>query len=648
VTKTARVALGCLAAAVVAGVAATRADSSPAAEPRWAPQTLQRLATLPVQDRGRVKPLDTLAGFTLLKLNGKRTLELSDGRKLRPLEWLLDVLFFPELAQDYPAFRVQNDEVLTAIGVRAKRKRAWYSYQDLTPGFGRIDELARQFARKQAAEREPVERQLLELYENLVEFDGLLRFLDFARHELPVGEHAAVAAVFPGRPSVRLSDVLGQLPRLRPLLGPQAEADVRAAAQRVADGALHASGRSTALALFPPAEPDPEVGQPLSWLTPADLAQSCMAGRIGPGAQTELLAGLEGLVAAAADPGAFQRRADAFHAELSEQAGARDQYRGVPLEVFFYRADFFYRALGLFLAAFVAIAAGWLLPTHRWPTWSAWGLLIPANLLLVAGIALRCVIRGRPPVTTLYETILFVTAAATLTALFLEWLDRSRVALALGSVIGAAGLFLAGSYEFREATTAGDTMEVMRAVLDTNFWLATHVTTITLGYSAGLLASAIAHVWLGAKLLGARAGDAAFYRRLASMTYGVLCFSLIFSVVGTILGGIWANDSWGRFWGWDPKENGALMICLWQLAIIHARLGGYVRAYGLCALTVLGGLVITFSWWGVNLLGVGLHSYGFTDGVQQALLVFNLGELVFLGATGVWWLAVRPAAPASA
>jgi cytochrome c biogenesis factor len=114
------------------------------------------------------------------------------------------------------------------------------------------------------------------------------------------------------------------------------------------------------------------------------------------------------------------------------------------------------------------------------------------------------------------------------------------------------------------------------------------------------------------------------------MTYGVVCFSLLFAVFGTIMGGVWANDSWGRFWGWDPKENGALLICLWFLLILHARMGGYVREHGFMVLCILGAVVVSISWWGVNLLSVGLHSYGFTSGALLALVTFWCVEAVFI------------------
>ena len=155
-------------------------------------------------------------------------------------------------------------------------------------------------------------------------------------------------------------------------------------------------------------------------------------------------------------------------------------------------------------------------------------------------------------------------------------------------------------------------MGVLIAVLDSNFWLGTHVIAITIGYAATFLAG-----FLGIAFLILRASNPRFDsltgKRLATMIYGVICFALLFSFAGTILGGIWADQSWGRFWGWDPKENGALLIVLWNALILHVRWGGFILARGLAVLAVLGNVVTAFSWFGTNLLGIGLHSYGFTQ-----------------------------------
>jgi ABC-type transport system involved in cytochrome c biogenesis permease subunit len=225
-------------------------------------------------------------------------------------------------------------------------------------------------------------------------------------------------------------------------------------------------------------------------------------------------------------------------------------------------------------------------------------------------------------VVTLYDTILFITSSIVLVGMLLEWLMRQRIALPMAALLGAAGMFFANKYEMYEISTQGDTIASVVAVLDTNYYLAIHVTTIALGYAGGLLAGALAHVWVLGKLFGLRRGQPRFYKSLTRMTYGVVCFSLLFSIFGTIMGGVWANDSWGRFWGWDPKENGALLICLWLLLILHARLGGYVRERGFMVLCILAAVVVSISWWGVNLLSVGLHSYGFTSGAAVKLYIF--------------------------
>jgi hypothetical protein len=130
-------------------------------------------------------------------------------------------------------------------------------------------------------------------------------------------------------------------------------------------------------------------------------------------------------------------------------------------------------------------------------------------------------------------------------------------------------------------------------------------------------------------------------RDLVRMVYGTLCFAIFFSFVGTVLGGLWADDSWGRFWGWDPKENGALLIVLWNALVLHARWGGMVKNRGLAVLAVGGCIFTAWSWFGVNELGVGLHTYGFTAGVLQNLgrwVAFQLA-VIAIGSLPkqAWW-----------
>jgi ABC-type transport system involved in cytochrome c biogenesis permease subunit len=176
----------------------------------------------------------------------------------------------------------------------------------------------------------------------------------------------------------------------------------------------------------------------------------------------------------------------------------------------------------------------------------------------------------------------------------------------------------------------GDTLEMMRAVLDSNFWLATHVVVITIGYSATYLAGFLAIIYVGRGVF-TRSLDQATADSLSRMVYGITCFATLFSLVGTILGGIWADQSWGRFWGWDPKENGALIIVIWNAIILHARWGGLARTRGIMALAIFGNIVTSWSWFGTNMLGVGLHSYGFMDQAFVALVAFVASQLILIG-----------------
>lgn len=114
------------------------------------------------------------------------------------------------------------------------------------------------------------------------------------------------------------------------------------------------------------------------------------------------------------------------------------------------------------------------------------------------------------------------------------------------------------------------------------------------------------------------------------MVYGVVCFALLLSFVGTVLGGIWADQSWGRFWGWDPKENGAALVVLLNAIILHARWGGLVRTRGIMVLAVAGNIVTAWSWFGTNMLGVGLHSYGFMDSAAMLLIGFVISQFLFM------------------
>jgi ABC-type transport system involved in cytochrome c biogenesis permease subunit len=618
------------------GQSAVRADS-------WDPEVVQLFESLPVQDGGRIKPMYTYAGFMLLRIQGKRSIETLQDERLTPVEWLLDVLFYPEAAAAYPLFLVQNDEVVGSLGLsfEGKKKRDRYSLNELRPGIPRLFSLAREYSQIEEKDRTPVERQIYILAANVNAYLMLARHFDYARTAIEVPENEALELIFEGRSMVTVDQVLANMSALRAEydrlieLRDAAPEEELTAIGGILQETMQLTEGTDFLALIPPVS---SLAEEEEWQSPSSLFRHAFEhGSLAP-RHGELLADLGALVRARDESGEFRGHMQSIHGAIVGLAVSRGEYEKVPLEVSYYKAKLLDYSQYIFVLSFLLMAFMWLMPKSKW-LYRGTSLAVAVSTLLVIGaIVMRCMIRGRPPVSTLYETVLFVTAVGAVVALFIEAVNRQKIALSSAAILGMIGLFIANGYETLDKA---DTMPSLIAVLDTNFWLATHVTCITIGYSAGMLAALLASVYLLAKLVGFKRDERSFYRNIGRMVYGVLCFALIFSLVGTILGGIWANDSWGRFWGWDPKENGALLIVISQLVILHSRMGGYLREHGVCMATAFGGTVVAFSWWGVNLLGVGLHSYGFTSGIHTALWGYYYLQWGIVGLGGVAWLMER-------
>jgi len=549
-------ALFLMALAALGPAAAAAETEAPAAAPAWSEEVLDLFAKVPVQEGGRVKPFDTFAQFTLLKLNGKRWFTTSEGRKLYPVEWMLNCLFFPEIAGGYAHFIVPDDQIIVEIGLAAHdKKRSHYSYNELASARQTLMQKAMQYSDiEPPSDRSPKQRQILNLAHNVFQFQVLSHFLDFTKHRFSVRENEALAAVFPEEDGATLSQILSGLPRVVSALSENAE--------RMGENALHGQiavlGRlsreleqavafSHGIALFP--HPDLENKE---WMTPQALVEQTFTFSEQPAEVYALLAHIENMAENRNDPAAFLSEAKAYQAGAAALAAERGEYSKVPLEVFFYKQKFIFYAQWLYVLSFLLVAISWLAPKNKALGRAAVAALIVPTLLLITGIILRCIIRARPPVSTLYETILFITAIITVCALIMEYVNRERIALSIGAFLGTLGMFLAYRYEVKEGV---DTMPSLVAVLDTNFWLSTHVTTVTMGYAAGLLAAGLSHIYILGKLFNVKKDNPAFYKHITRMVYGIVCFGLLFSLVGTVLGGIWANDSWGRFWGWDPKES---------------------------------------------------------------------------------------------
>jgi ABC-type transport system involved in cytochrome c biogenesis permease subunit len=597
----------------------------------WAPETLAIAETLPVQSGGRIKPLSSHAGFIMLGLHGQRTMkftgESGKTHKIRPTEWMLDALFRPQLAIHQPTFRIDNSDVLEAIGMPVKSRRDRYSYADIEPGRGKLVELARTYEEIDRKQRDPVQQQTIDLAYNLRNYESLLGYFGFARSGVRL-----TGSGRDGAPDQRadISTVMLTAPQIRAQIS-QTQADggaihphIKGLLEQVLDAANFAK---YGLFILPPGDKaDP------TWQSAGDTIMAVMTSQSEEieRAVTDIKAMETATRALDESEAAFREKLTVLRDDLKKRAEARGEYRAIPMEVAYYNKDWFFRAMLFFLGGTLTALAMWAAGgglAGRLLARATFGFTFVGLVLCVIAMVKRSMIMERPPVGNLYDTIIFIGTTGVFLALVIEWMVGRRFALGLAPILGVALFFLSGRFETGDAS---DHMDPLVAVLDSNFWLATHVTTITLGYSAGLLAAVLSCGYLLIRGLGLDGGDQDLRRALSRAVYGSICLTLFLSLVGTVLGGIWANYSWGRFWGWDPKENGALMIVIWTLAILHARLGGYIREWGLHLASVFTACIVVFSWWHVNFLGVGLHNYGFTAGKSTIWFFYGVMMLFII------------------
>ncbi len=531
---------------------------------------------LPVLQGGRVKPLDSVARNALLMIRGKQSVHF-EGRTVEAGEWLLDVLFRPPVADAQPIFVINDPDVLGLMGIQQSSDR-YYSFSKLLPHLAEVENQARSAMELDAAQRTRFQRAVVDLYQRVILYHQLANTL-------------------------QPSNSTGLASELRTAKEPGADARQAELAQ---------------LAYFRPLNPLPGQDKD-AWLTVGDGLAAYAKGTVHPSLE---LFSQAGAAYAAGDAQGFNTATAGLTGHFtSQQPEASAQARH---EHVFNQAEPFYLGMVIYVLALLALFVSWAWkPEQLRP--AAYSLLIAGLIVHSVGLVSRIVLQGRPPVTNLYSSAVFVGWVAVVLGVILERMYRRGFATAVAAAAGFASLIVA-----HHLSDQGDTMEMMRAVLDSNFWLATHVVTITIGYGGTFLAGTLAIGYALRRVLTSHP-DEGTTKALVDTTYGILCFSLLFSFVGTVLGGIWADQSWGRFWGWDPKENGALLIVLWNALILHARWGGYAKERGLMAMAIVGNVITALAWFGVNLLNVGLHSYGFTDKGLLTLASFVVSQFVLMG-----------------
>jgi ABC-type transport system involved in cytochrome c biogenesis permease subunit len=541
---------------------------------------LDSFARLPISYEGRTLPMDSLARNSLKVMSGRDHIAL-DGKPTPSVQILLDLMARPEQATEHHIFRIDNQEVLTLLGLEDNTKKLpatgfagqmkalfglssetkFYSMSDFRP---HAKDLEREFTRAEnipAKSRDAVERAIVDLA------DHLNLYIKLSQH---VGSLFIVPPAKAGEDWRPLDETLTSAKSM---------ADVDPTAMRFVN----------ILQAYHDQKPDD-----------------------------------------------FNAEVAAYHAVLEHQVSTATTKAG--FETWFNAFDPFMICIVLYIFIFILAAGSWIGWTQSLQRSALW-LLGLVLIVHTTGLASRIYISGRPPVTNLASSAIFIAWAGVILATGLEFLYRNGIGATAAAVMGFTSLLISD-----RLSLTGDTMQVLQAVLDTNFWLATHVVCITLGYSATFLAGMLAVIYVlrGLFTTSLVPEDT---KSSARMVYGIVCFAMLFSFVGTVLGGIWADQSWGRFWGWDPKENGAVLIVLWNAAILHARWGGITRDRGVMLMAIFGNVVTAWSWFGTNMLGVGLHSYGFMESAMFWLAAFVISQLAIIAAGNLplrFWRSFGP------
>ncbi len=634
-----------------------------AAEAGW---DSREFGEIPVQSGGRVIPIETLATGSLLQMRSRTSISLSKlervafgrrpsawtaderaaiakelpalttelqamlekrpvrltGGAIGPVDWLIEVSFRAPVARHLPTFRVEHPNVLKRVGGDPE-KSLYVSWDGILKNSAELSKAAEQARGRAQADRDAEDRAVLNLEMAARRYATLsMSFIpgDLPADVTPRREYGAWISA--------LNRALSEMNESRANGGsgkafdPELQKTVKTFVERYQD-----FEREGTIGLLPPKDP----ASVERW----DNLGASLLGIIKD--QKTHRAGLaeDGVITRYADFSmAWREGKDDECSRLSSAIAA--SLKGpwtdkADSEAWFGRMQPFYWLLIAYALTVLLVFVSWLTSSERLRAW-AYRLLVLCFVLHTLALGYRMWLHGRPPVTNLYSSGIFVAWGAVALGILLERVWKNGIGAAATGITGFVSLIVAHNL----GLSGEDNLESVRAVLDSNFWLATHVTIVTLGYSATFVAGL-----LGALHLALRAfkKDYAWGDSVARAAYGILAFAVLASFVGTMLGGIWADQSWGRFWGWDPKENGAILIVLWCAICLHARWGGLVRREGLMQLLIFGNIVTAWSWFGTNLLGVGLHSYGFTEqGSFWLYYVFCPSQLALIA---LGWLPDR-------
>lgn len=630
-------------------VAALMRVTPPVAE---IPELPREAHALPVLHQGRVKPLavaceELVYAITGYGRFGEPTLDASDpkarlqrGAAVPPAELVVDWLRAPAAWRSTPFLYAPHLELQTALGLRGQ----WATPEQADSPIvdAAVAKRERADATKQRIELTPVERAAYDLAGRRAEARAALAGETFAF--FPLAPDAAGRAWALGVAAQLLDE----------------ERAAHAGHDHAPGAHVHADlapwrARLLAIAVAPEAAREKRLREADIWIMPADLrADDALLDAATDAGVARATAAARSWMAAvrAADSSAIATATatlvDAARAQGARSDGDASESRAsypsaakIRAEQIYVRArPFTWAWLGYVLGGIAAaIGVGALARSGgtRGRGWYRAGvaLTVIGMLFTLYGLGTRLYITSLGAVTNLYETVVYVALVCAALGLVFARITRNGAYAAAGGV--AAGLCAAVGEAL--PPDLGSHLGQLQPVLRSKFWLWTHVKVIVASYAAFLLALALGN----AALIRAAVAKRAVTLDESRAIYRCLQVGVVLIAAGTLLGAVWADEAWGRFWGWDPKEVWALVILLTYLVPLHLRHAGVVGTTGLAAWAVFGFLSVVMSWYGVNfILGTGLHAYAFGDGGQQYVLpLCGLQVLV-----AIWALLVIPRGPA--
>ncbi len=567
---------------------------------------------IPVQHEGRIKPFDSVAR-NMLQFISKPVFGSmpyvtdKDGGKHAPSAWLLGVMSGQDWVKDTQVFRIYPTEVRDVFELKP-RKGFRYTYNELEPNMAKFRAEIDKLRTKNSDAFDFREQKLAAMHQQLNMYD----LVTYAYQMPPIPDPGENPSEESRQKFVsEVMEVFEMMQRLEAggppsIIPPQGEAT----AENLANAKWQAYGPAVFATFI-----GQRMGMSKTGPNPAILSFTDVIDAVRSN-----------------DAPAANKAIEEYRELLTETPLAAVGLDKAAAESWLNKFNPTAQGVVVYLMAILLGFVSFMVPSDALRRATFW-ILVGVFVIHTVAIVSRIYISGRAPVINLYSSAVFIGWACVLIGLMLEVIYPIGIANLVCGFIGISTLSVARFLDTR------DTLHVLEAVLDTQFWLSTHVISVTLGYAVTFLAGflgicALVHrIATGYDALpAARVPQQSkeFQDILYRMTYGVICFAIFFSFIGTVLGGLWADDSWGRFWGWDPKENGAMMIVLWNAILLHARWDKQVGPRGFAMLAVLGNIVTAWSWFGTNQLGIGLHSYGFTSGALYTLVGFVTLNLLFV------------------